>query len=194
MAAIDGTKDIAPSNTTTINEGSVSSYQTTNDNRIVDTDANETTSYLNNNIINEGDTVSSITNNEGDTVENNATTGIAFPKIRIPDYTSILSEIRTFAGKIFLYVGKLSETWHVVNAVRDTQDIIVIPVPGQSGSMNDSDNRRSVTNNVTNNVTVGSLIGNNTNMFNQAAATTAEDFMELLRQVLTEINGDYKLV
>ena len=137
----------------------------TNDNRIVDTDANETTSYLNNNIINEGDTVSSITNNEGDTVENNATTGIAFPKIRIPDYTSILSEIRTFAGKIFLYVGRLSETGRVVDAVRDTQDTSVIPVPGQSGSTNDSDNRRSVTNNVTNNVTVGSLIGSNTNMF-----------------------------
>ena len=181
-------------NTTTINEGSVSSYQTTNDNRVVDTDANESTSYLNNNIINEGDNVSSVTNNEGDTVENNTTTGIALPKIRIPDYIPILSEIRTLASKILLYVGKLSETWHVVNAVRDTQDISVIPVPGQSGSMNDSDNRRSVTNNVTNNVTVGSLIGNNTNMFNQAAATTAEDFMELLRQVLTEINGDYKLV
>ena len=181
-------------NTTTINEGSVSSYQTTNDNRVVDTDANESTSYLNNNIINEGDTVSSITNNEGDTVENNATTGIAFPKIRIPDYTPILSEIRTFAGKILLYVGRLSETGRVVDAVRDTQDTSVIPVPGQYGSTNDSDNRRSVTNNVTNNVTVGSLIGSNTNMFNQAAATTAEDFMELLRQVLTEINGDYKLV
>ncbi len=181
-------------NTTTINEGSVSSYQTTNDNRVVDTDANESTSYLNNNIINEGDNVSSVTNNEGDTVENNTTTGIAFPKIRIPDYTPILSEIRTFAGKILLYVGKLSETWRVVDAVRDTQDISVIPVPGQYGSTNDSDSRRSVTNNVTNNVTVGSLIGSNTNMFNQAAATTAEDFMELLRQVLTEINGDYKLV
>ncbi len=167
---------------------------TTNDNRIVDTDVNEGTSYFNNNITNEGDTVSTVTNNEGDTVENNETAGIAFPKIRIPDYIPILSEIRTFVSKIVLYVSRLSETGRVVNAVRDTQDISVIPVPGQSGSTSDNDNRHSVTNNVTNNVTVGSLIGNNTNMFNQAAATTAEDFMELLRQVLTEINGDYKLV
>ncbi len=180
-------------NTTTISDSSVSSYyRTVNDNRInnVDTEVNETISYLNNNnnIINEGDTVSSVTNNEGDTVENNATTGIAFPKIRIPDYTPILSEIRAFVGKIML---RLSEPGHVLNAVRDTQDISVIPVSGQSGgTTNNSDNRRSVTNNVT----IGSLIGSNTNMFNQASATTtAEDFMEMLRQVLTEINGDYKL-
>ena len=203
MGAIDGIKNIVPKitvvepnqsneaaagSTVTYNtdSSSVSNYQTDNDNRV----NNET-------VTNECNVVSnSTTNEEGDSIENNEMSDITIPVIHVPDYTSILSEIGNFVSDIFSSVSRIftdfgkNETAHVVADIKETQDINVISMPGQSDNItNNSDNSRSITKNVT----IRSLIGNNTNMFNQAEGATADDFMELLRQVLITINSDFKL-